>query len=160
MDCVKVRYHYALMCEDGLILEHMMNLKQILKLGTWELNDISAYERIDYSPVIHKHFLKNCFHSFYSFSKQMWHTRDYQNVRRLMQWNQFLLSDAYKFCSEYRPTNFYQLWKNKLNTLIINNFIIKYILYGMVTRRSLRWDPWRFTASLFSYVYSLYINTL
>ena len=111
-------------------------------------------------PLSTNIFLKNCFHSFYSFSKQMWHTRDYQKVRRLMQWNQFLLSDAYKFCREYKTTNFYQMWKNKLNTLIINKFIIKYILYGMVTRPSLRWDPWRFTASLFFYVYSLYINTL
>ena len=47
---------------------------------------------------------------------------------------------------------FYQLWKFKLDTLIINHFIIKYNLYGMVTRRSLRRVPWRSTASLFSHV--------
>ena len=47
---------------------------------------------------------------------------------------------------------FYQLWKLKLDTLIIIHFIIKYILYGMVTRRSLRSVPWRSTTSLFSQV--------
>ena len=39
---------------------------------------------------------------------------------------------------------------------MINHFIIKYILYGMVTRRSLPWDPWRSTTSLFFHV-TLYI---
>ena len=47
---------------------------------------------------------------------------------------------------------FYQLWKFKLHTLIIDHFVIKYILYSMVTRRSLRWYPWRTTTSLFFHV--------
>ena len=57
-------------------------------------------------------------------------TRGYQKVRRLMQWNQYFLSYAYRFCREYKKQLFYQLWKFKLDTLIINHFIIKYILYG------------------------------
>ena len=44
---------------------------------------------------------------------------------------------------------FYQLWKFELDTLVINYFITKYIFYSMVTRRSLRWVPWRSTTSLF-----------
>ena len=44
---------------------------------------------------------------------------------------------------------FYQFWKFKLDTLIINNFIIENILYGMVTPRSLRRVLWRSTTSLF-----------
>ena len=33
--------------------------------------------------------------------------------------------------------------------MINNHFIVKYNLYGMVTRRSLHWVPWRSTTSLF-----------
>ena len=44
---------------------------------------------------------------------------------------------------------FYQFWKFKRDTLIFNHFIINYILYGMVTRRSLRRVPWRSKTSLF-----------
>ena len=71
-------------------------------------------------------------------------TRGYNKVRRLMQWNK----------------KKYQLWIFKLDTLITNHFIIKYILYGMIIRRSLRWDPWRSTASLIFHVYFLYFNKL
>ena len=60
------------------------------------------------------------------------------------------------FVGNIKQQKFYQFWKFKLDTLIINHFIIKYILYGMVTRRSLRWVPWRSTTSLFCHV-TLYI---
>ena len=60
------------------------------------------------------------------------------------------------FVGNIKQQMFYQLWKFKLDTLIINHFISKYILYGMATRRSLRWFPWRSTTSLFSHV-TLYI---
>ena len=43
----------------------------------------------------------------------------------------------------------YQLWTFKLDTLIINHFIIENNLYGIVTRLSLRLVPWRSTTSLF-----------
>ena len=56
------------------------------------------------------------------------------------------------FVGNKKQQMFYQLWKSKLDTLIINNVIIKYILYGMVTRYSLRWVPLRSTTSLFSHV--------
>ena len=60
------------------------------------------------------------------------------------------------FVGNIKQQMFYQLWKFMLDTLIINHFIIKYILYGMVTRRSLRRVPWRSTTLLFSHV-TLYI---
>ena len=53
------------------------------------------------------------------------------------------------FVGDIKQERFYRLWKYKQDTLIINHFIIKYILYGMVTRRSLRGVPWRSTTSLF-----------
>ena len=56
------------------------------------------------------------------------------------------------FVGNIKQQMFYQLWKFKLDTLIINHFIIKYNLYGMVTRRSLRRVPWRSKTSLFSHV--------
>ena len=82
-----------------------------------------------------------CFFIYYLFifskccSKQSY-TRGYQKVRRLMQWNQ---SYANRFWGNLKQQMLYQLWKFTLVTLIINHFIIKYILYGMVTRRNLRW---------------------
>ena len=63
------------------------------------------------------------------------------------------------FVGNIKQQMFYQLWKFKLDTLIINHFIIKYILYGMVTRRSLRQVSWRSTTLLFLPFYSLYFNT-
>ena len=60
------------------------------------------------------------------------------------------------FVGNTKQQMFYQLWKFKLDTLIINHFIIKYILYGMVTRRSRLRVPWRSTTLLFSNV-TLYI---
>ena len=56
------------------------------------------------------------------------------------------------FVGNKKQQMFYQLWKFKVDMLIIYHFIIKYILYGMVTRRSLRWVPWRSTTSLVSHV--------
>ena len=53
------------------------------------------------------------------------------------------------FVGNIKQQMFYQLWKFNLDTLIINHFIIENNLYGMVTRRSLRWVPWRSTTSLF-----------
>ena len=38
---------------------------------------------------------------------------------------------------------FYQLWKFKLDTLLIYHFIFENNLYGMITRRSLRDVPQR-----------------
>ena len=38
---------------------------------------------------------------------------------------------------------FYQLWKFKLDTLLIYHFIFEKNLYGMITRRSLRDIPQR-----------------
>ena len=43
----------------------------------------------------------------------------------------------------------------KLDTLIINHFIIENNLYGMVTRHSFRWVPWRSKTSL-SFSFTLY----
>ena len=43
-----------------------------------------------------------------------------------------------KIVGDIKQHMFYQLYKFKLDTLIINHFIIKYIAYGMVTRRILR----------------------
>ena len=52
---------------------------------------------------------------------------------------------------------FYYLLKFQSNTLLINYFIIKYKLHGMVIRRSRRWVSWRSTKSLFSMLlYILY----
>ena len=48
-----------------------------------------------------------------------------------------------KFVEGIKQQMFYQLYKFKLDTLLINNFIIDYNLYGMVTRRSLRDVPQR-----------------
>ena len=56
------------------------------------------------------------------------------------------------FVGNLKQQMFYQFWKVKHDTLIINQFIIKYILYGMATRRSLCWVPWRSTKSLFCHV--------
>ena len=53
------------------------------------------------------------------------------------------------FVGNIKQQMFYHLWKFKLDTLIINHYIIKYILYGMVTWRSLRRVPWRSTTSFF-----------
>ena len=53
------------------------------------------------------------------------------------------------FVGNIKQQMFYQLWKFKVDTLIINHFIIENNLYGMVVRRSLRWVPWRSTTSLF-----------
>ena len=50
----------------------------------------------------------------------------------------------------------YKLWKLRSNTLIMNRFI----LTGMVTRRSRHWVPWRYIKSLFFNInYSLYFDT-
>ena len=64
------------------------------------------------------------------------------------------LTDAMKsklinFVGNIKQHICYQLWKFKLDTLIIIHFIIENNLYGMLTRRSLRWVPWRSTTSLF-----------
>ena len=77
-------------------------------------------------------------------------TRGYQKVRRLMRWNQY-----FDFLGNIIKQMFYQLWKFELYTLIINHFITKNNLYGMVTRRSLRWVSWRSTTSLF-FIVTLY----
>ena len=50
---------------------------------------------------------------------------------------------------------FYQLWKYKLDSFINNYFISERNLYGMVTRCSLRWVPWRSTTSLFFSILSI-----
>ena len=66
------------------------------------------------------------------------YTRGYQKfVDRCDEINSFL-SYAYKFCRKHKTTNIiFQLWTCKLDMLIIIHFIIKYNLYGMVTRRNL-----------------------
>ena len=51
---------------------------------------------------------------------------------------------------------FYQLWKFKLDTLLIYQFILENNLYGMITRRSLRDVSQRIVFKC----YSLYYNTL
>ena len=76
-------------------------------------------------------------------------TKGYQKLRRLVRWYLYLLSYAYNFCKENKTTMFYWLWKLKSNTLINNHFIIKYKVYGMVTRRNRRLIPWYSTTSLF-----------
>ena len=47
------------------------------------------------------------------------------------------------FLEGMKQQMFYQLWKFKLDTLLVNYFIIENNLYGMVTRRSLRDVPQR-----------------
>ena len=66
-----------------------------------------------------------------------------------MRWNQYLFSYAYKFVGDIKQQMFYQLWNFKLDTLIINHFIIEHNWYGIVTRRSLPGIPRRSTTSLF-----------
>ena len=52
------------------------------------------------------------------------------------------------FVGDIKQQMFYKFWKFKLETLIINHFIIEYNLYDMVTPRSLRWVLW-LSSSLF-----------
>ena len=73
-------------------------------------------------------------------------TRGYQKGLSLMQWNQYLLSYAVE---NIKQKMFYQLWKLDKNTLIINHFIIKYILHGMVTRSIQRGVPGLFHSVIF-----------
>ena len=96
-------------------------------------------------PSIDTVAFKTTHHWIYCKSISWRSTRGYQKVRRMMRWNQYLLNYAYKFCREYKTTYILSVVK----TLIINHFIIENNLYGMVTRRSLRWVPWRSTTSLF-----------
>ena len=63
------------------------------------------------------------------------------------------------FVGNIKQQMFYQLWKFKLDTLLINHLIMENNLYGMVTQRSLRRVPWRSTPLLFSHV-TLYILML
>ena len=51
---------------------------------------------------------------------------------------------------------FFQLWKFKLDTLLINHFIIENNLYGIVTRRNLRDVPQR---HCFSVLLSIFYDT-
>ena len=53
------------------------------------------------------------------------------------------------FLGDIKQQMFLKLWKFKPNTFMINYFIIKYKLHGMVTQSSNRWVPLRFTTSLF-----------
>ena len=74
-------------------------------------------------------------------------------IKKFVYWcneiNRYLATCMFThFIGDIKQHIFYQLWKCKLDMLIIDNFINKYILYGMVTRRSLRWVLWRFTISL------------
>ena len=91
--------------------------------------------------------------------KKKKNTRGYQKVRRLMQWNQYFLSYANRFYREYKTTNVLLVVKVYVRYVLINHFIIKYILYGMVTRRSLFWVPWRSTTSLIFHVTLYIFNT-
>ena len=50
------------------------------------------------------------------------------------------------YVGDIKQQMFYKFWKFKLDTLIINHFIIEYNLYDMVTPRSLRWVLWRSTS--------------
>ena len=52
-------------------------------------------------------------------------TRGYQKVRRLIRLNQHLIWYAYKLYRGYKTTMIYQLCKFKLDTLMINHFIIE-----------------------------------
>ena len=60
----------------------------------------------------------------------------YQKICRLVQWKQYLLSYAYKFCREYKTTNVLLFVKFKQISFIIKDLIMEYKLHGMVTRRS------------------------
>ena len=53
------------------------------------------------------------------------------------------------FVEGIKQQMFNQLWKFKLDALLIHHLIIENNLYGMVTRRSLRRVPRRSTTSLF-----------
>ena len=75
--------------------------------------------------------------SYEPFAWQTWSsTRGYQKVWRLMQWNQYLLSYAYKVCRKYKT---YLLWKFKLHveTLIIIYPQIHFIWYGHLAQSPL-----------------------
>ena len=61
-----------------------------------------------------------------------------------------------KFVEIIKQQMFYQLWKFKLDTLLIYHFIFENNLYGIITRRSLRDVPQRIVFQC----YSLYFNTL
>ena len=57
------------------------------------------------------------------------------------------------FVGNIKQQMFYQLWKFKLDTLLIYHFIIENNLYGMVTRRSLRDIPQHRFSMLLSILY-------
>ena len=59
------------------------------------------------------------------------------------------------FRGNIKQQMFYQLWKVKSYSLIINHFITKNNLYGLVTRRCLHSVPWRSTTLLF-FIVTLY----
>ena len=67
--------------------------------------------------------------------------KGYQKVRKLIRCYLYLLSFAYNFCMEKKPTDVLLVVKCKSNTLIIINFIIKFKVHGMVTRRNSRLVP-------------------
>ena len=60
---------------------------------------------------------------------------------------------------DIKQQKFHQLWKFKLDTLIINHFIIKHILYDMVTRQS-PLSYLTFHDVIFFHVILYYVNTL
>ena len=76
-----------------------------------------------------------------------------------MQWNQYLLSYAKTFLEDKKYQICYQLWKFKLDMLIIIYFNIENNLYGMVTSRSLRCVSLRSTTSFFSMLLSILYYT-
>ena len=86
---------------------------------------------------------KKCFYIVYFFNLTL-----YEGLSK-RQWNQYLLSYAYRFCREYKTKNVLSIVKIRQNTLIINHFIIKYKLHGMVTRCIHRGVPGCSTTSFF-----------
>ena len=85
-------------------------------------------------------------------------------IKKSVDWcDQFNTSKAMltNFLGNIKQQIFYQLWKFKLVTLIINHFIITNNLYGMATWRHLRLFPWCSATSLFfSITLTLYFKTL
>ena len=68
-----------------------------------------------YTEVTRNHF--DTVLKYYQIQKT--HTMGYQKVRRRTRWNQYLFSNAYKFCRKYKQKMFYQLWKFKLDIFYI-----------------------------------------
>ena len=88
------------------------------------------------------------------------YTRGYQKVRRLMRWNQYLLSYAYKFSREYKTTNVLSVVK--IWAIYVDNQSFyhqkQFIWYGNPAQSPLSFVT--FHNVVVFHCYSLYFKTL